>query len=394
MKNGKQKIESKLFLISYFLFLIFCFSLLSRHFSPLYAATPQKELTKIQKKLKKGERKVKAAIKKEKSILSELEKINRTLKKKQGELRYYTKRFLLIRLKIKRIKKEIIILNNKLEKRKKYLKGRLKVLYKQQPGERALILISAKDYQDLIRRSKYISSITHYDNKLIKTYSEGIKKLSSKKREMEALQKKAAVDKDNVQKKTKELRAARRKKNNLFVSIRSKRSYYEKMVKELKGSSKKLRAMIKRLEKMKHVPLVSGKGFRALKGHLPWPVNGKVIIPYGKYNHPKFNIAVFKNGVEIKAKSGAIARAISEGRVVYAEWFKGYGQLLIINHGGAYHSLYGHLAEIFHKTGAIIKNGTIIGKIGESGLLDVPTLYFEIRYKGKPLNPIKWLKRQ
>lgn len=358
------------------------------------AATPQKELTKIQKKLKKGERKVKAAIKKEKSILTELEKINRTLKKKQGELRYYTKRLLLIRVKIKRIKKEIIILNNKLEKRKKYLKGRLKVLYKQQPGERALILISAKDYQDLIRRSKYISSIAHYDNKLIKTYSEGIKKLSSKKREVEALQKKAEVDKNNVQKKTKELRAARRKKNNLFVSIRSKRSYYEKMVKELKGSSKKLRAMIKRLEKMKHVPLVSGKGFRALKGHLPWPVNGKVIIPYGKYNHPKFNIAVFKNGVEIKAKSGAIARAISEGRVVYADWFKGYGQLLIINHGGAYHSLYGYLAEIFHKTGAIIKNGTIIGKIGESGLLDVPTLYFEIRYKGKPLNPIKWLKRK
>jgi septal ring factor EnvC (AmiA/AmiB activator) len=152
--------------------------------------------------------------------------------------------------------------------------------------------------------------------------------------------------------------------------------------------------MIKRLEKERLSRSIVGRGFRALKGRLPWPVNGKVLVPFGKYKDPQFNIPVFKNGIEIKAKKGAIARAIAGGKVVFANWFKGYGQLLIISHGGGYHSLYGNLSEIFHKTGDIIKRGTAIGKIGESGLLNVPTLYFEIRHKGKPLDPLQWLRKK
>ena len=130
------------------------------------------------------------------------------------------------------------------------------------------------------------------------------------------------------------------------------------------------------------------------KRRLPWPINGKVIVPFGKYKDPKFNITVFKNGIEIKAKEGYRPKAVAGGQVVFADWFKGYGQLLIINHGGGYHSLYGNLNEIFHETGDIIKQGTSIGKTGKSELLNVPSLYFEIRYKGKPVNPMKWLKRK
>ncbi|HDN95370.1 MAG TPA: hypothetical protein ENG76_04775, partial [Nitrospirae bacterium] len=82
------------------------------------------------------------------------------------------------------------------------------------------------------------------------------------------------------------------------------------------------------------------------------------------------------------------------GRVVYSDWFKGYGLLLIINHGKGYHSLYGNLSEIFHKTGDIINEGTAVGNVGNSSILNVPTLYFEIRYKGKPIDPVKWLKKK
>ena len=211
---------------------------------------------------------------------------------------------------------------------------------------------------------------------------------------MEVLKKELERNKNNVQKKLKEIQIERTRKDKLLASIRNERSSYEKMIRELKGSSRKLREMIKRMEKKRLPPSVTGKKFRSLKGHLPWPVNGKVLIPFGKYKDPKFNIPVFKNGIEIKARNGDAARAVAGGRVVFADWFKGYGQLLIINHGGGYHSLYGHLSEIFHKTGDIINKGASVGKIGESGLLNVPSLYFEIRYKGKPLDPLRWLKRR
>ncbi len=338
--------------------------------------------------------KVKDALKREKSVLSEIEKIDRSIKKKQDELKYYDKRISHTQSKILRLAKEIHLFAGKLDKRKQYLKERLSALYKQRYGSNAIILISAKDYNDLIRRSKYISLIAYHDSRVMKKYSNELKELDFKKRNMEVLHKKLKENKDDAQKKKKELQTTRIKKDKLLVTIKSKRSLYEKAIKELEKSSKKLQEMIERLERKKVPKSVIGKGFRAYRGHLPWPLENKVLIPFGKYKDPKFKVPIFRNGIEIKAKEGDRPGAIAGGRVVYADWFKGYGLLLIISHGGGYHSLYGHLSEIFHETGDIIIKSTAVGTIGKSRLLNIPTLYFEIRYKGQPINPMQWLKRR
>ena len=211
---------------------------------------------------------------------------------------------------------------------------------------------------------------------------------------MEELQTKLEQSTLIAKKKKKELEKERVRKDKLLSSIRTKRKNYEETIKDLEQSSKKLQKMIKALAKKKIPASVSGKGFRASKRQLPWPIRGKVIVPFGKYKDPKFNITVFKNGIEIKAAPKDRPRAIAGGNIVYADWFKGYGLLLIINHGGGYHSLYGNLAEIFNKTGDIINKGTVIGKVGKSRILNIPSLYFEIRYKGKPINPMQWLKKK
>jgi septal ring factor EnvC (AmiA/AmiB activator) len=127
---------------------------------------------------------------------------------------------------------------------------------------------------------------------------------------------------------------------------------------------------------------------------LPWPVNGKVAIPYGSQKDPQFDTPVFRNGVHIRTDSAADATSVHSGKVIFAEWFKGFGQLVIVNHGGGYHSLYGNLSEIFSHVGDIIRENQVIGKVGTSGILNAPGLYFEIRYKGKPLDPTQWLKRK
>jgi septal ring factor EnvC (AmiA/AmiB activator) len=377
-------------LVSFFLFL----SLLVPGFSSLNAASPKKKLTEIQKQIKKKKKKVKEVIKKEKSILSRIENIERNIKKKRKELRQFDKRISQTQSNITNLSKDINSLKTKLLKSKRYLKKRLKVLYKQHYGDNALLLISARDYQDLIRKSKYISLVAHHDTKVMKNYSRKINDINFKKRKMEVLRGKLETSKNNAKKRKKLLQNDRKKKGRLLATVRSKRSTYEKTISELEKSSKKLRQMIKRLEKRRVPKSVIGKGLRASRGHLPWPVNGKVLIPFGKYKDRKFNIPVFKNGIEIKAKPGANPKAVHGGRVVYSDWFKGYGLLLIINHGNGYHSLYGNLSEIFHKTGDIINKGTAIGKVGESRLMNVSTLYFEIRYKGKPVDPRIWLKRK
>ena len=389
MGNKKFSLNISL-LIFFFLF----FSLLIPNFSPLNAASPKKKLTEIQKQIKNKKKKVKDVIKKEKSILSRIDNIERNIKKKRRELKQFDKRISQTQSNITNLSKDITSLKSKLKKSKHYLKKRLKALYKQHYGGDALLLLSARDYQDLIRKSKYISLVAYHDTKVMKKYSRQIDDINFKKRKMVVLHGKLETSKKNANKRKKLLQNDRKKKGQLLATVRSKRSTYEKTIGELENSSKKLRQMIKRLEKRRVPKSVIGKGLRASKGRLPWPVNGKVLIPFGKYRDPKFNIPVFKNGIEIKSKTGVKPKAIYGGRVVYANWFKGYGLLLIINHGNGYHSLYGNLSEIFHETGDIINKGTAIGKVGDPRLLKVSTLYFEIRYKGKPVDPQIWLKRK
>lgn len=358
------------------------------------AANPKKKLSEIRKQLIEKKRRVREAREKEKSILSRIEAINRTIEKKQQELRYYDKRIARTSSDIARLSGEINALRAKSRKSRQYLKKRLRMLYKQQYGGNALLLLSAGDYQDLIRKSRYLSLIAYHDGREMKTYGAKIRAINSRKREMETLHRKLETNKAEALQKKKELQAERIKKDRLLAMIRSKRSTYEKTIRELEESSKRLREMIRRLGKKKIPASVTGKGFRSQRGHLSWPVNGRVLIPFGRYRDPKFNIPVFKNGIEIKARPGDRPRAVSGGRVVYADWFKGYGLLLIINHGSGYHSLYGNLSEIFHRTGDIIRKGEAVGTVGKSRLLNVPSLYFEIRYKGKPVNPLMWLKKK
>ena len=380
--------------ISLLICLVILFSFVSSLLFPIEAADTKKKLSEIQKKLKSKKQQVKESIKKEKSVLERIADIDRSIEKKSNELKEYDKRISITKLKISTLSKEISVMNSKLESSNEHLKDRLRALYKQQYGGHALILISAKDYHDLIKRSKYISLIAHYDSRVIKKYGNDIKEFNSKKRKLEALNEELKSDREIAIKTRKTLETDRIKKDKLLAMIRSKRKSYEKAIKELEESSKKLREMMKKLKEKKLPESVTGKGFKSSRGRLPWPVNGKVVIPFGEYKDPAFKITVFKNGMELKPNRGEKPKAIAGGRVVYADWFKGYGLLLIIDHGSGYHSLYGNLSEIFLNTGDILIGGTVVGKIGMSRLLDYPSVYFEIRHKGKPVDPAKWLKRK
>ncbi|RJQ43139.1 MAG: hypothetical protein C4538_12570 [Nitrospiraceae bacterium] len=362
-------------------------------FHPAHAADPSKQLSVIEKKLEKRKQQVKETIEKEKSILSEVENINRSVKQKQKEMRDYESRIFQTQANIRNLEGEIVQLSGKMEQRSQELKERLKVLYKQQYGGKALILINARDYQDLLIRSRYMSLLTYQDRKLIDAFNNELKLANEKKRDLEIMRTNLEISKENIRQKQKEMQSELDRKDKLLASVRSKRSSYERMIRELEESSERVKEMIEKIEKEKRVERFVGKEFSSQKGRLPWPVNGEVVIPFGKYNDPQYNIAVFKNGIEIKADRGEEPKSVSDGSVVYADWFKGYGLLLIIDHGKGYHTLYGHLSEIFHKSGDIIKKGTVVGKIGESGIMNVPALYFEIRYKGKPVDPLRWLKK-
>ena len=362
--------------------------------SAVIAADPMGKLSEIQQKLRTKLLEVKETEKEEKAVRSKIRNIDSTISKKEEELHSYENRISATESKINELTNEIDLLNEQFESRKQYLKERILAIYKRQYGGKALVLISAKDYQDLIRKSNYLSLMAYYDSTVINEYSVKAKEADLKKKELEALQERLLADKNRTKSKRNELQADRSEKDRVLASIRVKREMYEKKIYELKKSSLKLQTVIQETRTRDIPQAILGAGFTSLKGSLPWPVDGRVAVPYGEYRDPEFDVASFENGIRVETGPEETVKAIAGGRVVYASRLEGYGMTLIIDHGSGYHSLYGNLSKISVNSGDLLIKGMDVGAAVRPKPADAPLLYFEIRYKGKPVDPMQWLKKK
>jgi septal ring factor EnvC (AmiA/AmiB activator) len=116
-----------------------------------------------------------------------------------------------------------------------------------------------------------------------------------------------------------------------------------------------------------------------------------MVTPFGPREHPRFRTVTVSNGIEIRAPVGSDVRAVYDGRVVYVGWFRGYGKMLILDHGDQFYTLYAHASELYKAVGEVVRQGEVVAAAGDTGALDGPGLYFEIRQGGKPLDPAEWL---
>jgi murein hydrolase activator len=130
--------------------------------------------------------------------------------------------------------------------------------------------------------------------------------------------------------------------------------------------------------------------FKSAKGKMPWPVPGRASHRFGNSrNEGKMRW----QGVRIPGKAGTPVKSIHHGRVVYADWLRGMGLLIIVDHGDGYMSLYAHNETLLKDVGEWVTAETPISTVGDTGGLDRPALYFEIRHKGKPTNPAGWCRK-
>ncbi|HET9554652.1 MAG TPA: peptidoglycan DD-metalloendopeptidase family protein, partial [Anaeromyxobacteraceae bacterium] len=166
--------------------------------------------------------------------------------------------------------------------------------------------------------------------------------------------------------------------------------FHARAAEESAGQARRLAAFVSTLPPTRAAG-PRGSGFAARKGRLAPPADGPVAVGFGKVVNPKFNTVTVQNGVDIEAPMGAPVHAVAPGRVVHAGWFKGYGNLVIVDHGDGYHTLVAHLAAMRTAMGEEVEAGTVLGTVGDSGSLKGPYLYFELREKGRPVDPRPWL---
>ena len=133
--------------------------------------------------------------------------------------------------------------------------------------------------------------------------------------------------------------------------------------------------------------ITDSKLFEEMQGSLPWPVNGDLLASFGSVRNGS---GLTRQGVLIAAVTGQPVRSVHRGRVAYADWLRGFGLLLIVDHGDGFMSLYGHNESLIRDTGDWVESGEIIATAGDSGGYTEPSLYFEIRRNGEPVDPRRW----
>ena len=156
---------------------------------------------------------------------------------------------------------------------------------------------------------------------------------------------------------------------------------------------KKVREAAGRLEeKLAGLSRAPSAGPGLAKGRVAWPVQGVLRLGYGSQIDPEFGTATMRNGIEVAALEGSPVRAVARGRVLFAGWFRGYGQVVIVDHGSGQMTVSGYMEELAVRADQYVEADQVIGAVGETGSLSGPGLYFEIRKAGKPVDPQEWLE--
>ncbi len=342
----------------------------------------KKDLNKINKELSLTKEKEKEIRGKESSIIESLSAIETDLYKKEKELKEMERQLGQIKDRRQETKSQIVMLNLGMEQTRGELFSRLTALYKMGRISPEMLLLSSRSYLDLLRIDKYLRTIIDSDARILETHRYQVVWKERYQEELIRNESQRQRSISGVEKKKEEVKKVREEKRALLKPIQNQKVVYQRVIGELENRAKELQGFIEKLKKEKAVFAYGKPKGEPVKGKLIPPVQGKVISLFKEKG---------QNGIEIKAPVGTEIRAVLPGRVLYADWFKGFGNLVIIDHGDHIFTVSGYSSQVLKKEGDTVAQGEPIALVGSAGSLKGPCLYFEIRHNGKPEDPIQWI---
>lgn len=267
------------------------------------------------------------------------------------------------------------------------LAPRLVTLYRLGQKDALGFLLSSSDFATVVKRQRALKTLVASDVRELESLallSDWQRRQSNRLERLEA----------TAQRSLRALRAEQAVSSarlgrfkDLLASVTAEENRMGRLVADLEKTEAELAGLVADLQST-----APTSGFRARKGQLPYPADGLVEVGFGKVVNPRFNTVTVQKGLDLRAKEGAEVRTVGAGGVVYSGWLKGYGNLVIVDHGGGYHSLYAHLANAQVDVGNQVEEGEAIGQVGDTGSLKGAYLYFEIRKAGQAIDPLPWLK--
>lgn len=366
------------------------------------AAAVDRDLEGIKKKIEKEKKGLSRLEDRESSVLDSLEKIQTELDKRTREIKLANSKLSVIARDLAAKQAEAERIADSIAARLELLRQRAAALYRwQRTGTPLVVLNGNVSLSRLMQRQRYLQAALSFDRELLAKLEDENRRQAELRDELAEKREELAEQKQSLGAAKQAIRKEAQKKQTLLTSVRREKQTRLRALREMQAAAQRLEKMMEEiarraLVKPRQLPSgpPPGSGLAALRGRLEWPVRGRVSAPFGKFRHPEFSAEIVRKGIDIDAPEGGEIKAVEKGRVVYAERFSGYGNMVILDHGERYYTIYGHLAEIVKKSGESVTRGEVLGRAGESDSLAGAKLYFEIRKDGHSLDPVPWLRNR
>jgi septal ring factor EnvC (AmiA/AmiB activator) len=358
--------------------------------------------------------KILGARKKERTLLGELEKIEKNL---------LVQKNMLMTLRTESEKQELLLSDKQeylkqvlAEKRahQVHVKNRLAAYYRMGSVGLMNVIFSSESLPQLLDFKEYFGRMVQHDHAIIQEYLGQLKE-SNRAREEHAREKLRLLKlAGEVRENENQLTRIREEKNYLLKQVNTEQHLYEQAVLEIEEAAADLAATLQRIraaadpqpvapqhsrnvgtekDTLQQEQSAVQEGFPAQKGLLAPPVPGAVITSFRQKVKGKFDVSSIADGIDIRVENGVEIKSVYDGKIIHSGYLRGYGNLIIIDHGQQYFSLISRAAEFYKKEGTKVATGEIIGVTGEGDPLYGEGLHFEIRRGSNPEDPLLWLKK-
>lgn len=357
------------------------------------AADRDADLERLRDAIEERRERVASYESEERGLLATLEAIDRTAEILEREVVHTRRHAERTRLELARAEREAAGLAERVARTERAMSLRAVALYKAGELGAMPVLFSSADLRDFFSRIESLRRLLRHDADLLARHRAESRALEqSRERAARAAEESRGAERAAAER-AQQLEAERGQKRAIVRRLRGSRARERAALAEFETAARALEETVAAFPAARaSVPtLPQGPAFESLRGRLAAPVDAPIARDFGRVVDEHFRTETFRKGVEFEAAQGTPVRAVAPGRVRYAGRFRGYGNLVILDHGDQYFTVYGHLSQIDVEVGRGAAAGDGIGLVGESGSLSGPRLYFEVRRGGTPLDPREWL---
>jgi septal ring factor EnvC (AmiA/AmiB activator) len=359
--------------------------------SPAAAAAPagatDERLARVQERRRALERELAQLRGQEKSLLGDVERLELAIRVKGEQLQE-------TRLVLERTNAQLdatvrraAALERSIEASRPVLAARARSLYKLGELSYVRVLLSVERPADMFRGYRFVTALARRDNQRFAAFRADLAALGAAQLELERQTREAQALRSEQERTRRALDADRRRKTELLTQMVERKETRAAYLEELEQAEARLESLLAGFQEGEFTVPVA-----VFKGSLAWPASGRVRVPFGRRKHPRFETYTLQNGIEIEAAQGSAVSAVYDGRVAFAERFRGYGLMVVLDHGNKHHSLYAHLDDTAVRQGQSVAAGERLGSVGNASL-EGPGLYFEMRFQGRPEDPLEWLQK-